>query len=68
MDLKKINDFLEKFWLTVAIGTTLYGIYFINQFGLEGNWMYALLPLVAFVFYGMRRSMRKRMEKDRPDD
>ena len=63
MDLKKINSFFEKFWLVVGIGTTVYGVYYINQFGFEGNYQYALFPLVAFLFYGMRRSMRKKIEK-----
>ncbi|NND95389.1 MAG: hypothetical protein HKN45_11025 [Flavobacteriales bacterium] len=67
MNPKKVNNFLEKFWLVLAIGTAVYGLYFVNQFGLEGNVMYLILPLVAFFFFGLRRSMRLRMEKQEKD-
>jgi hypothetical protein len=73
MDLKKVNSFFEKFWLVVGIGTTIYGIYYVYRFGLElqlglqGNIKYLLFPLVAFFFYGLRRSMRIRMEKQESD-
>lgn len=68
MDLKKVNNFLVKFWLVLGIGTAIYGAYYVYQFGLEGNVMYLLLPLVAFFFYGLRRSMANRMNKQSKED
>jgi hypothetical protein len=64
MDLQKVNSFFEKFWLVVGIGTLCYGLHYVSTQGMEGNGKYLLYPFAAFFLYGLRRMMRKRMEKN----
>lgn len=63
MNLKKINNFLEKFWLVVGVGTMIYGIYLVNQTSLSESYMYLIYPIIAFVLFGFRYTLRKRLER-----
>ncbi len=63
MNLKSVNNFFEKFWLVMGVGTLLYGFYYVAVNGLDGNQKYLLLPLFAFFLFYMRRRMRLSLEK-----
>jgi hypothetical protein len=64
MKLRKINEFMENVWLSIAILTTLYGIYVVWTQGFAENKLYAFFPLVAWFFYYTRRRLRLAMEKN----
>ena len=63
MNLTSVNNFFEKFWLVMGIGTLLYGIYFVSVNGVTDNYKYLLLPFFAFFLWYMRRRLRLSLEK-----
>ncbi len=63
MNLKSVNNFFEKFWLIMGIGTLLYGIYYVSVNGVADNYKYLLLPFFAFFLWYMRRRLRLSLEK-----
>lgn len=54
---------MEKFWLVIAILTSIYGIYMVAQLGLEEAKWYVFFPIVAILFYYTRRRLRLALEK-----
>jgi|TARA_B100001094_G_C18191748_1_gene807765 uncharacterized membrane protein len=61
--LKKWNKRLEKFWLIMAIISTLAAIIFsiIDQF--NGDLVYYLLALISWGIYLVRRGLSKKLNK-----
>jgi len=54
---------MEKFWLAVAILTSIYGIYMVTKLGIvEAKW-YVFFPIVAILFYYTRRRLRRSLDK-----
>ena len=60
--LRKLNKFMEHFWLAVAIGTALAAGWVIMAEGFEEGKSWLLFPLIALAMYFMRRFMRGRLE------
>ncbi len=60
--MRKLNKFMEHFWLAVAIGTALAAVWVIiaEGFGSGKNWLW--FPGIALAMYFMRRFMRGRLE------
>ena len=56
--MKKLSKFMEYFWLAVAIVTSIIGIWSAFTVGVEESGIYLLLPVVAFVMFGVRRYFR----------
>ena len=54
----------EKFWLFASITATLLTCYFIYDEGWEDNRFMPLIPLLTVLWYYVRRTFRKRLERD----
>ncbi len=61
MKTSKITLLMEKFWLVVAILTTCYALYLFFS-GHEVRTIEYVFPIITFVLFFTRRSMRKRIE------
>jgi len=61
MNLNKFTLFMEKLWLVIAILTSIYAIYMIFS-GETLNSMEYVLPIVAFVLFYTRRTIRRKLE------
>jgi hypothetical protein len=53
----------EKFWLVAATATTLYVGYLWVTEDLT-RWTLGLFPCIAWLWFGVRRAFRKRMERE----
>ena len=64
-EIQKWNSRLEKFWLVIAIVSTLGSLVigFIDNF--KGVTAYFLLSLMAWGIFLIRRGLRKRLEKNK---
>ena len=60
--MRKLNKFMEHFWLAVAIGTALAALWVVYTDGFDAakNWFW--FPGIALAMYFMRRFMRGRLE------
>jgi hypothetical protein len=60
--MRKINRFMEHFWLAVAIGTGIAAVYVIavEGFATGGQWLW--FPGIALAMFFFRRFMRGRLE------
>lgn len=60
--MRKINRFMEHFWLAVAIGTALAACWVTYTDGIDAakNWFW--FPGIALAMFFMRRFMRGRLE------
>ncbi len=61
--MKTLNKVMETFWLLVALVTLGLAAYMIHHDGWDNAYLYLLFPLIAGAMFGLRRTMRKRMEK-----
>jgi Flp pilus assembly protein TadB len=59
----KVHKMAEKFWLLVAILTSLVTIYWWATEGIEAHKFAPVVPAIAIVWYFVRRGMRKRIER-----
>lgn len=59
----KLHIILEKFWLVIAIITTLLTIYLIIKDGVNAAKFYVLITGLVWGMYLVRRGIRKRMDK-----
>ncbi len=68
--MRKVNRFMEHFWLAVCIGTALAAVWVIVQQGFEAGRDWLWFPLIALAMYFFRRFMRGRLEAmvDREND
>jgi hypothetical protein len=60
--MRKVNRFMEHFWLAVAIGTALAAIWVIvtDGFAAARNWLW--FPGIALAMFFFRRFMRGKLE------
>jgi uncharacterized membrane protein len=54
---KRVNKFMELFWLALAIIAFIMAIYMIRVRGWEAAWHYLVFPLLAGAMYGLRRKL-----------
>ncbi|MCB0792939.1 MAG: hypothetical protein H6595_07780 [Flavobacteriales bacterium] len=60
--MRKLNRFMEHFWLAVAIGTGLSAIWAIWHYGWEEGRQWLWFPGIALGMWGMRRITRRKLE------
>lgn len=60
----KVTKAAEKFWLIATIFATAVTIWIIYTDGVERNKFLPLIPLLAGLWYVIRRIFRKRLERD----
>ncbi|MGC6532624.1 MAG: hypothetical protein ACON34_06435 [Flavobacteriales bacterium] len=60
----KLFRYVEIAWLVIGVIALGVAIYEINTLGFDQGKVYLLLPAIAFVWFGFRRAMRKRMERN----
>lgn len=60
--MRKVNRFMEHFWLAVAIGTALAAIWVMatEGFAAARNWLW--FPGIALAMFFFRRFMRGKLE------
>lgn len=68
--MRKVNRFMEHFWLAVTIGTALAAAWVIVRQGFVAGRDWLWFPVIALAMYFFRRFMRGRLEAmvDREDD
>ncbi len=57
--MKKMNKFLEYFWLVVSILSVILVVYVFTALGMEDNMILILLPVISVGMYVYRRRMSK---------
>jgi c-di-AMP phosphodiesterase-like protein len=62
--MKKMNKFLEYFWLVASVLSLILVIYVYSTIGTEGNWILIFFPVIAIGMYVFRKRMSKKFEKN----
>tara|TARA_Y100000739_G_scaffold213625_1_gene206758 strand:+ start:98 stop:310 length:213 start_codon:yes stop_codon:yes gene_type:complete len=62
--LLKVTKGAEKFWLFATILTSCWAIWEIRSSSFDDNKFKLLIPILAGVWYTIRRIFRKRLERD----
>lgn len=65
--MSSFNKAMELFWLVLAIVSAGLAAYLIATQGWEEGSLYLIFPAIAGFAFGVRRMMRKRMEKHLDD-
>ena len=60
----KVTKVAEKFWLVATVFATAVTIWIMYTDGVERNKFLPLIPLLAGLWYVIRRIFRKRLERD----
>ena len=60
----KVTKAAEKFWLLATVFTTVVTIWIMYTDGVERNKFLSLIPILAGLWYVIRRIFRKRLERD----
>ena len=60
----KVTKAAEKFWLLATVFVTVVTIWIMYTDGVERNKFLPLLPILAGLWYVIRRIFRKRLERD----
>lgn len=60
--MRKVNRFMEHFWLAVAIGTALATVWVMVQEGFNEGRRWLWFPGIALAMYFFRRFMRGKLE------
>ena len=60
--MRKINRFMEHFWLAVAIGTGIAAVWMIVAEGFDAGRQWLWFPGIALAMYFFRRFMRGKLE------
>jgi UPF0716 family protein affecting phage T7 exclusion len=60
--MKKMNKFLEYFWLVASIVSLILVVYVYSTIGTEGNWVLIFLPVISIGMYVFRKKMSKKFE------
>ena len=60
----KVTKAAEKFWLVATIFVTSLTIWIMYTDGVERNKFLPLIPILAGLWYVIRRIFRKRLERD----
>lgn len=53
---------MEIFWLIIAIGTLILGLYAVFTDGFKENYMFMIMSLLSFLLYMARRNLRIKAE------
>lgn len=61
--MRKVHRFMELFWLVVSLLSAVMALYMLVRAGLREGGIYLLFPFLAGAMYGVRRWVRKKMEK-----
>lgn len=61
--MRKIHRFMELFWLIVCLLATIMALYMLVRTGFREGGIYLLFPFLAGAMYGVRRWVRKKVEK-----
>jgi FtsH-binding integral membrane protein len=62
-DLGKVYKFMERFWLIIAVASTIASTYIVITDGFDKSKIYIALPVIAFAYWFMRRRIRKSYER-----
>jgi len=65
--MKKMNKFLEYFWLAASVLSFILVVYVYSAIGTEGNWVLILLPVISVGMYVFRKRMSKRFKQSEKD-
>ena len=60
--MRKLNRFMEHFWLAVFIGTALATIWAIATMGFAEGMRWGWFPAIALAMFFFRRFTRRRLE------
>lgn len=60
--MRRLNKFMEHFWLAVAIGTALAAAWVVYAEGFEKGRQWLWFPVVALAMFAFRRFTRRRLE------
>ena len=60
----RVTKAAEKFWLVATIVASVGTVYIIYIDGIEQNKFLPLIPVLAGLWYTIRRIFRKRLERD----
>ena len=60
--MRKLNRFMEHFWLAVCIGTAIAACWVIVTEGFDVGRQWLLFPAIALGMFGFRRFTRKKLE------
>lgn len=60
--MRKINRFMEFFWLTIAIGTAIAAGWVIATAGFEEGKQWLIFPGISIAMYIFRRMTRRKLE------
>lgn len=61
--MKKMNKFLEYFWLVISVVSVILVVYVYSAIGTEDNLILILLPVIAVAMYIYRRKISKVLNK-----
>lgn len=61
--MKKMNKFLEYFWLIISIVSVILVTYVYSAIGTEDNLILILLPVISVAMYVYRRKVSKILDK-----
>ena len=62
--MKKMNKFLEYFWLIVSIVSVLLVVYVYSAIGSKDNMILILLPVISVAMYIYRRKLSKKFDQN----
>lgn len=60
--MRKLNRFMEMFWLVVAVATLGMAIWAIANSSLQASWTWLLFPVFSVAMFLVRRFMRRKLE------
>lgn len=60
--MRKLNRFMEHFWLAVAIGTLIWAVWVTAAEGLEAGKRLYFFPFIAVAMFLFRRITRRKLE------
>tara|TARA_Y100000385_G_C12986603_1_gene590919 strand:- start:484 stop:696 length:213 start_codon:yes stop_codon:yes gene_type:complete len=66
MEMKRaiqVSKAAEKFWILIIVASILATVWQISEYGWEQQKQIIVLPVIAILWYGLRRFVRKKMER-----
>ena len=62
--MKKMNKFLEYFWLFISVVSVILVVYVYSAIGTEDNMILILLPVISVAMYIYRRGLSKKFDQN----
>ncbi|RLD26143.1 MAG: hypothetical protein DRI54_03455 [Bacteroidetes bacterium] len=62
--MKKMNKFLEYFWLVISVVSVILVTYVYTAIGTKDNMILILLPVIAIAMYVYRRKVSKVLDRN----